>query len=267
MSNPAKPAWPDPGALPFASPGHAAFGQPPSPDLAGGIDFIKKLWGQVPGNAAVPGFLLPTLDLDELDKRVSDLKAAESWLEVNLNLLRATIQGLEVQRHTIAAIRSFGAGAETPQSPHPGTGEPLTPSGLPAGWPVAQARAHEPGAPAPTTRQAQASIDPAPAGDAIGSSPGAKKKATRRPRGSAVAPQSETPAAAPASSFAGLAANNWLGYMQEQFAKVAQAALANPEVERRPRHEDQSPHTAKAKAASKAASRRRPATGSKGSAR
>lgn len=255
MSNPAKPAWPDPVAFPFLS-GNAAFGQPLAPGLAGSIDFMKKMWEQVPGNAAVPGFLLPTLDLEELDRRISDLRAAESWLEVNFNLLRATIQGLEVQRHTIAAIRSLGAGTETLQPSR--AGQPPTPSGLPPGWPVAQADADERSAPAPAVQRAPGT-DAASAGEAIGPSPGAKKKA-RRPRGSAPASLSENPTAAPVSSFAGLAANNWLGYMQQQFAKVAQAALANAEATRPRNDVDKPAASARTKTPSKRAPGRRTAS-------
>ena len=285
MSNPAKPVWPDTAALPFPLSGNAAppaFGQPYAQGLAGGVDFMKKLWGQMPGNSAVPGFLLPTLDIDELDKRISDLKAAESWLEVNLNLLRATVQGLEVQRHTIAAIRSLGAVTETPQSPKAAASTSPTPSGLPPGWPVAQAsegarsaeaRTHPPSAEVERSEaesgQGRPDVD---AGDAIERSSSVTKKAARQPaRGSASAPVPETPTAAPASALAGLAANNWLSYLQEQFAKVAQAALASSEVVRPQKDPDKPRRTARAKAASKPASkttaRRRPAARKKAIAR
>lgn len=70
-----------------------------------GFDFVKKIWGSLP----IPSVMNPTTDLDELDKRISDLKAVEQWLNVNLSMLRATIQGLEVQRGTIATIKSFSS--------------------------------------------------------------------------------------------------------------------------------------------------------------
>ncbi|MDX1670586.1 MAG: PhaM family polyhydroxyalkanoate granule multifunctional regulatory protein, partial [Limnobacter sp.] len=70
-----------------------------------GFDFVKKIWGSLP----IPNVINSTTDLEELDKRIADLKAVEQWLNVNLSMLRATIQGLEVQRGTIATIKSFGA--------------------------------------------------------------------------------------------------------------------------------------------------------------
>ena len=84
----------------------------PNLSVTDGFDFVKKIWGSLP----IPSVMNPTTDLDELDKRISDLKAVEQWLNVNLSMLRATIQGLEVQRGTIATIKSFssniGLGAE-----------------------------------------------------------------------------------------------------------------------------------------------------------
>jgi hypothetical protein len=77
----------------------------PNLSVTDGFDFVKKIWGSLP----IPSVMNPTTDLDELDKRISDLKAVEQWLNVNLSMLRATIQGLEVQRGTIATIKSFSS--------------------------------------------------------------------------------------------------------------------------------------------------------------
>ena len=48
----------------------------------------------------------PTLDDKEIDKRISDLKLVENWLNMNLSVLRMSIQGLEMQRMTLAALRT-----------------------------------------------------------------------------------------------------------------------------------------------------------------
>ncbi|MFZ6766763.1 PhaM family polyhydroxyalkanoate granule multifunctional regulatory protein [Undibacterium sp. Di26W] len=68
------------------------------------LSFVKKLWGSM----QVPGMVAPPMSLDELDKKIQDLKTVESWLTVNMNMLRGTIQALEVQRATIAALQSLG---------------------------------------------------------------------------------------------------------------------------------------------------------------
>lgn len=50
---------------------------------------------------------MSSLDPQVIDKRIEDLKTVEQWLGFNLNLVRSTIQGLEVQKGTLAAIQSF----------------------------------------------------------------------------------------------------------------------------------------------------------------
>jgi hypothetical protein len=69
------------------------------------LDFVKSLWGSM----SVPGLTAPTLSVEELDKKINDLKAVESWLNLNMSMLRGSIQALEVQRGTIATLKSVGA--------------------------------------------------------------------------------------------------------------------------------------------------------------
>jgi hypothetical protein len=98
--------------------------------MADSLDFVKNLWGSmsVPG-VSIPGMAAPTLNVDELDKKIGDLKAVESWLNVNMSMLRGTIQALEVQRSTIATLKSMSstfaaaikqpATGEKPAAPQP----------------------------------------------------------------------------------------------------------------------------------------------------
>ena len=74
------------------------------------LDFVKNLWGSmsVPG-MSMPGLGAPILSVEELDKKIADLKAVEAWLNVNVAMLRGTVQALEVQRGTIATLKSMGA--------------------------------------------------------------------------------------------------------------------------------------------------------------
>jgi len=69
------------------------------------VEFVKRAWGGL----NLPSTLVPTVDIDELDKRIADLKAVEQWLNMNLSMLHGTIQGLEIQRGTLAAVKAFGA--------------------------------------------------------------------------------------------------------------------------------------------------------------
>lgn len=72
------------------------------------FEFLTTPWGTLPigSGPSTPGAFNPT-DLKEMEKRINELKAVEQWLSLNLNLLKTTIQGLEVQRGTLAAIAAF----------------------------------------------------------------------------------------------------------------------------------------------------------------
>ena len=73
------------------------------------LDFVKNLWTSmsVPG-MSIPGLGAPALSINDLDKKIADLKAVEAWLNVNVAMLRGTIQTLEVQRGTVATLKSMG---------------------------------------------------------------------------------------------------------------------------------------------------------------
>lgn len=73
------------------------------------LEFVKNLWGgmKVPG-VGMPGMVMPSLSVEEINKQIADLKAVESWLTVNMNMLRATIQALEVQSATLTTLKAMG---------------------------------------------------------------------------------------------------------------------------------------------------------------
>jgi hypothetical protein len=75
------------------------------------FEFLKMLWG--PMGLPLPGMVTPTLDVSEIEKRIAELKSVETWLTMNLNLLKMTIQGMEMQRATLSAMQGMqAAGAE-----------------------------------------------------------------------------------------------------------------------------------------------------------
>ena len=77
--------------------------QPPLPDP---FELFRRLWG--PLGVPLPGMAMPTLDPKEIEKRIADLRSIEGWLNMNLNIVRFSIQGLELQRATLNAMRSAG---------------------------------------------------------------------------------------------------------------------------------------------------------------
>jgi hypothetical protein len=70
------------------------------------LNFMRNMWGNM--GFSLPGMIAPTFDLDELDKRIKDMKAVEGWLRMNLSMLQMTIQGLEMQRTTVSTVQTMG---------------------------------------------------------------------------------------------------------------------------------------------------------------
>jgi hypothetical protein len=142
--------------------------------MADSLDFVKNLWGSmgIPGmntsgmnmpgvntqGMNIPGMVMPTLSVEEINKKITDMKAVESWLALNMNMLRGTIQALEVQAATISTLQQMGetftstmASAATP------SGSAAT-SGAGNGASAARSSSHEeqqPGAPEPSSNDEQ----------------------------------------------------------------------------------------------------------------
>lgn len=92
--------------------GIGAMGLNPLSGMLDSMDMIKRAWSSF----QLPSGIAPTMDIDELDRRIKDMKAVEQWLRLNLQLLQGTIQGMELQRSTLAAFQSFGQTAMPPAS-------------------------------------------------------------------------------------------------------------------------------------------------------
>ena len=90
------------------------------------MEFLKSLWGNT--GMPLPGLVTPTLDTNELEKRITDLKAVEGWLKTNLGMLQMTIQGLEMQRATLSALQAISQSASSPEAQ-------ANPFANPALWP------------------------------------------------------------------------------------------------------------------------------------
>ena len=77
-----------------------------------GFDFLQNLAkGAAAGMPAMPaalsGWVAPTMSVEELDKRIQELKAVQFWLEQNARALTATVQALEVQKMTLATLQGM----------------------------------------------------------------------------------------------------------------------------------------------------------------
>jgi hypothetical protein len=73
-----------------------------------GFEFLQGLVKNA--GAALPGlgqWVAPTLNPEELEKKIDELRTVQFWLEQNARLLGATIQALEVQRMTLSTLQSM----------------------------------------------------------------------------------------------------------------------------------------------------------------
>lgn len=78
------------------------------------LEFVRGMWSNM--GFSLPGMVTPTLDIDELDRRIKDMRAVESWLKMNLNMLQMSIQGLDMQRAALAAVRAMSDQARSHQA-------------------------------------------------------------------------------------------------------------------------------------------------------
>ncbi|QVN11767.1 PhaM family polyhydroxyalkanoate granule multifunctional regulatory protein [Burkholderia sp. LAS2] len=84
--------------------------------FGGMAPFPGATHGLPPSLSSMSDMMSPLTNVEELDKRITDLRAVEQWLKLNLGMLQSAIQALEVQRATLATLRAFGAFAQSSMS-------------------------------------------------------------------------------------------------------------------------------------------------------
>ena len=84
-----------------------------------GFEFLQNLAGQAASGVAqglgnslpqLPNlghWVAPTFNVEDLEKRIEELKAVHFWLDQNAKALGATIQALEVQKMTLATLQGM----------------------------------------------------------------------------------------------------------------------------------------------------------------
>lgn len=76
-----------------------------------GFDFLQNLakgaTNNIPQMPNLGNWVAPTLNVEELEKRIEELKNVHFWLEQNSRALGATIQALEVQKMTLATLKGM----------------------------------------------------------------------------------------------------------------------------------------------------------------
>ncbi|MDP9604572.1 UNVERIFIED_ORG: ribosomal protein L12E/L44/L45/RPP1/RPP2 [Variovorax paradoxus] len=171
-----------------------------------GFDFLKNLaGGAAAGNGSIPGiasWVAPTLSVEEVDKRIQELKTVQYWLEQNGHALKATIQALEVQKMTLSTLRGMNVRMEDIASAFTRQAAAMAPAPAPAA-----AAAPEP-EPEEIEEEDEAPEEEAPAP----SKPRRKPAAAKAKAGSADGAGVVDPM-------------QWWGSLTEQFQQIASTAL------------------------------------------
>jgi len=236
---------------PFVLPGlgqSAELGQNP---LMASMEMMRQAWQGLAGTGALgQSALAASMNPEDLERRIAELQVVENWLKMNLSMLSSTIQGLEVQRATIATVKAFmGTGAAAAQAAAAAPGQAASAFG--AGQSAASdAAARATGAAsAPGAGSAPGASSAQDAGSAAGSAAGSGSAASGAGAGAADAMD---------LSAVQAATQGWWEMLQKQFDTLAAATAATM----RPAEPDAQPAEGaapQAKPARKAAAAKGPA--------
>lgn len=189
-----------------------------------GFDFLQNLsktaaQAQPAAAAGMPGmasWVAPTLSIEEIDKRIQELKSVLFWLEQNTTALKATIQAMEVQKMTLTTLQSMNVNMADLAKAF--TAKPPAPEAVPAA--AAASAAAKPRTSLFTSKPApQAETEPATP-QTSASSADATAQAAADPSADKVDSGSASEAAKPAVD-----PMQWWGALTQQFQGIAAAAL------------------------------------------
>lgn len=207
---------------PFGIPDFNALGGGNNP-LLRSMDMMAQAWKNMASGGAgdLSSGMMPSLSPDDLDRRIRDLRAVESWLQLNLSMLSTTIQGLEIQRSTLAAIKTMAqqgtqaAGGKNPFEAFMAFNPMAAGADSAAG---AKAQASKPEAAAHTASQS-AAAQPSPQSQQAAPQPEAAAKQD--------SPKDKQPGAQQEAGAGNPAAQAWWNMLQQQFDAMATATAAS----------------------------------------
>ena len=70
------------------------------------FEFMQKMWN--PMGFPIPGMIAPTMNVEDLDKKIAELKAVETWLTMNTGFVQMTVKTLEMQRAGLESLQAAG---------------------------------------------------------------------------------------------------------------------------------------------------------------
>ena len=70
------------------------------------FEFMQKMWN--PMGFPIPGMIAPTMNVEDLDKKIAELKAVETWLTMNTGFVQMTVKTLQMQRAGLESLQAAG---------------------------------------------------------------------------------------------------------------------------------------------------------------
>jgi hypothetical protein len=66
--------------------------------------FMQKMWN--PMSFPMPGMFMPTANVEDIEKKIAELKGVENWLQMNIGFLQMTVKTLEMQKSALSSFAS-----------------------------------------------------------------------------------------------------------------------------------------------------------------
>ena len=79
------------------------------------LEFFRKRWN--PMSFPMPGMFQPTMNVEDVEKKIAELQSVENWLKMNLTFLQMTIKTLEMQRSALNGLQESAKAAKQPRQP------------------------------------------------------------------------------------------------------------------------------------------------------
>lgn len=195
---------------PFVLPGFGQSGAMSENPILASMEMMRQAWEGLARAGNMDPAAMGMMSMEELDKRISDLRAVENWLRMNLSMLGSTIRGMEVQRATMATLKSvvetgMSAAAGAAESGRSGGSSPLEDVLMAWQGPSSNGRQQAAGShtkPEPTTSSA--------------SHAGADAQSSSKEQNDVM-------------DAAASAAQGWWNLLQQQFQTLAAATVASAE--------------------------------------
>lgn len=189
----------------MSDPSAFGFGQ-----FVPGFDFLQNLSktasatqpGASTGMPGMGNWVAPTLSVEDIDKRIQELKSVLFWLEQNTTALKATIQAMEVQKMTLTTLQSMNVSMAD----------------------LAKAFTAQPPTPTPAPTSAAGSTSEGPRSSLFTPKPDSEKTAPE-PQAPSAKPQAADTSPDQASAQPAIDPMQWWGALTQQFQGIAAAAL------------------------------------------